>query len=62
MDERHNEPIPDSIRVEPSVYLYLPRIEELVAKEERLKLLENALASESGYVDIDKIKKIFDIK
>lgn len=62
MDERHNEPMTDSIRVEPSVYLYLPRIEELVAKEERLKLLENALKSKSGYINIDEIKNIFDIK
>ena len=62
MDKGCIKPLTDSIYMDASVYLYLPRIEELVAKEERLKLLENALASESGYVDIDKIKKIFGIK
>lgn len=41
---------------------FISRYEDLVAAETRLFLLENALKSKSGYVNIDEIKNIFDIK
>lgn len=38
------------------------RYSELAAKEERLRLLENALRMKSGYTDIDCVKTIFDLQ
>ena len=38
------------------------RYEELVAKENELHLLKNALASKDNYIDITEIKRIFNIE
>lgn len=58
--------IPTSGEVEiiklPIVELKQPRYDELLAKEERLRILETAIAGMSGYGDIDTLKKIFGIK
>lgn len=38
------------------------RYEELVAKEERLRLLEEAITKRCGYSNIDELKDIFNLK
>ena len=39
------------------------RYEDLLAKEERLRLLEQSILQHNGYLsDIERIKKLFDIK
>ena len=57
---------PTSCEVEiiklPTVELEQPRYDELLEKEERLRILETAIAGMSGYGDIDTLKKIFGIK
>jgi hypothetical protein len=38
------------------------RYEELVAREEELRLLKKAIANLEGYVNLDNLKATFDIK
>lgn len=38
------------------------RYDELIAKEERLRIIETALSTVSGYSDVDTIKKMLGIK
>lgn len=38
------------------------RYDELIAKEERLKLLEKAISQKRGYETVEDIKKIFNLK
>ena len=45
-----------------TVTLEQDRYEELLAREERLRLMEIALAGMDGYGDINPIKTIFGIK
>lgn len=40
----------------------IERYEELVAKEEKLRLLEEALKAQSGYTDIDTVKRLFGLQ
>lgn len=46
----------------PAIEVEIQRYNELIAKEERLLIMENALAGMSGFSDIEPIKKIFNIK
>ena len=47
---------------ERTITLSQSRYEDLLAREERLRMLEIALAGTGGYTDITLIKKIFGIK
>lgn len=45
-----------------TVTITAKRYSELAAKEERLRLLENALRTRSGYTDIEGVKTIFELQ
>lgn len=57
---------PSDARVEiipiPAVEISMERYSELIAKEERLKLLENAVKTQSDFACLAEIKKIFGLE
>lgn len=49
-------------REEPKITISQGRYDELIRTELKYNMLSNALEDETGYTDIDKIKKCFGIE